>query len=114
MQKKFWIKKIIGFTLLVVLCVAVVGYVVMQLWNQVLAAVVPVSVVSYWQALGLLLLSKILFGGFHGGGRKAGWKKEMQEKWHTMTPEERDRIKQEWREKCRIWKKNAPHQTDAE
>lgn len=112
MNKKFWIKKIIGFTLLGIAVAALLGYVVMSLWNNVLVAVLNVSVISFWQALGLLLLSKILFGGFKGGcscHRGGQWKKEMQEKWHGMSAEEREKIKQEWRNRCGAWKK-----TDAE
>lgn len=110
MHKKFWIKKIIGIIILVIVMMALLGWVVMCLWNNVLAAVLPVSVVTFWQALGILLLSKILFGGFHGrwGSHRGGrWGKEMQEKWHGMTPEEREKIKQEWRNRCRVWGKPA-------
>jgi membrane protein implicated in regulation of membrane protease activity len=106
MNKQFWIKKIIGFTLLALVVAGALGYVVMLLWNQVLAVVISgVSLISFWQALGLLLLSKILFGGFSGrcGGKGSHWKNEMKEKWQGMTPEEREKIKQEWRNRCRMW-----------
>lgn len=113
MSKKFWAKKIIGYIILAFCLFSIFSYVLMWLWNHVLVDVLHVSVVSYWQAFGILLLSKILFGGFksefdrHRGG---GWKKEMQEKWHTMTPEEREKIKEEWRNRCRVWgkKDNGP------
>ena len=40
---------------------------VMLLWNAVLPAVIPaIKVISYWQAMGILVLSKMLFG--FGGG----------------------------------------------
>lgn len=106
MNKQFWIKKIIGFTLLALVIAGALGYVVMLLWNQVLAVVISgVSLIGFWQALGLLLLSKILFGGFSGrcGGKGGHWKNEMKEKWQGMTPEEREKIKQEWRNRCRMW-----------
>lgn len=109
MNKKFWVKKIVGFIVLAITITALLGFVVMSLWNNILAVVLPVSVISFWQALGILVLSKILFGGFNGGcgGHRGGhWKKEMQEKWQGMTPEEREKIKQEWRSRCRIWKKS--------
>ncbi len=108
-MKKFWLKKIIGFIVLAVVITAVLGYVVMSLWNCVLVAVLHVSVISFWQALGILVLSKILFGGFKGkwgGARNSHWGKEMREKWNTMTPEERENLKQEWRNRCRSWRKN--------
>jgi hypothetical protein len=110
MNKKFWIKKIIGFSLLGILAVALLGYTVMFLWNHVLVTVISVSVINFWQAMGILVLSKILFGGFNSRSRcsncKSGhWKNEMKEKWQGMSEEERDKIKEEWRNRCRIWKK---------
>ena len=107
MKNKFWVKKIIGFMVVAFAAITLLSFVVMSLWNNILAVVLHVSLINFWQALGILVLSKILFGGCRGGwgGGRTGWKKEMQEKWHTMTPEEREKIKQEWRSRCRVWKK---------
>ena len=108
MNPRFWVKKIVGFIILALAATALVSFVVMSLWNNILAGVLHISVITFWQALGILVLSKILFGGFKGGWgshRGGHWKKEMQEKWQGMTPEEREKIKQEWRNRCRIWKK---------
>lgn len=106
MNKKFWIKKIIGCIIIALAVGALLGYVVMALWNNVLAEVLHVPFVSFWQAIGLLILSKILFGGIKGrwgGGDHCGggWKNKMREKWHAMTPEEREKLKEEWMERCR-------------
>ena len=46
---------------------------------------------------------KILFGGFAGGGRWRGsqaWKEKMKQRWDKMTPEEREKFKTEWRNRC--------------
>ena len=109
-NKSFWIKKVIGFTLCAVAAIAVVGYVVMLLWNNILADVTSVKIINYWQALGLLLLSKLLFGGFNKGfSKKNGkWSSEMKEKWHNMSVEEKEKFKQEWRNKCSSWKRKEP------
>jgi hypothetical protein len=40
------------------------GYVVMWLWNQTLVPILHVSALSFWQAVGVLILSKLLFGTF--------------------------------------------------
>lgn len=107
-MKKFWMKKIIGFIICAILIAALLSFVVMGLWNNVLAVVLNVSLISFWQAAGLLVLSKILFGGFKGGwrgGRGDHWRKEMKDKWQHMDPEEREKIKQEWRNRCRMWGK---------
>lgn len=92
----------IAFMILMgILAVVVFGGIVMLLWNNVLAEVVSVSTVNFWQALGILVLAKILFGGFGGGSHyKRRWKNRMSEKWNTMTPEEREKFKQEWDKRC--------------
>jgi Ca2+/H+ antiporter, TMEM165/GDT1 family len=107
MHKRFWIKKIIGFTMIAVACLALLAWVVMLLWNGVLVEVVQVSTVNYWQALGLLVLSKILFGGFRGkgGDYKKRWKEKMEQKLSGMSEEEREKIKEEWKHRCNMWKK---------
>lgn len=109
MNKKFWFKKIAGFLLMAMAATALLSFVVMSLWNNILAIVLHISVINFWQALGILVLSKILFGGFKSGGcggRRHAWKKEMHEKWQAMTPGEREKIKEEWRNRCRVWKKS--------
>ena len=80
----------------------VVGLVVMGLWNAILPAVLGIKTITFIQALGILLLSKILFGGFHGGfrGKGAQWKQRMQQKMGNMTPEEKEKFKAEWRNRC--------------
>lgn len=57
----------LGFGLVCVLAVAALfGYAVMILWNSVLVEVVPVRRIGFWQAAGLLVLSRILVGSLHG------------------------------------------------
>lgn len=77
---------------LVVLGIAALGWVVMALWNWLLPDLFGIREIGYVQAMGVLLLSKILFGGFRGhcGGHH---------KWHrhgleNITPEERERLKE--------------------
>lgn len=103
MNKKFWIKKIVGFTVFAIAIGTLLSYVVMLLWNNILSTVLHISVISFPQAIGILVLSKILFGGFHGkcgGGYRQHWKNEMKEKWQHMSPEEREKMKMEWRNRC--------------
>lgn len=85
------------------IAVTVFGLIVMGLWNNILVQVLSVKVISFWQALGILLLSKILFGGFHGrGGWRGGpaWKEKMKQRWDKMTPDEREKFKAEWKNRC--------------
>lgn len=113
MHKKFRMVKIACFILIAIAFMALLAYVVMLLWNNVLVEVLRVSAITFWQALGILVLSKILFGGLKGGygGYKQHWKNKMQEKWQSMSPEEREKVKEEWGNRCRLWKRNS--ETDA-
>ena len=71
------------------------GYVVMRLWNWLMPGLFGWHMIGFWQALGLLILCKILFGGFRGGsGRRMHWRGRMRERWERMTPEEREKFRQ--------------------
>ncbi|QHI97709.1 hypothetical protein GT347_06695 [Xylophilus rhododendri] len=86
-------KRFLGKAVLAVAAVAVLGGVVMLLWNAVAPALFSSAhPIDYLHALGLLLLCRILFGGFRGGcGWRGGRMREWQwEKWQAMTPEERE------------------------
>jgi len=87
-----------GKIFMILICVAafisLFSYIVMALWNGILPNVLHVQTITFWQAMGILVLSKILFGGFGGwGGRKHEWKRKMQEKWQHMSPEEREKFR---------------------
>ena len=100
-MKRFWIRRVAGIMLVAVAGIFLLGTLVMLLWNNLLPALFHAPVISFWQALGVLVLSKILFGGFRGGhwGRQH-WKQKMEKKWQTMTPEEREKFQQEWKSRC--------------
>ena len=104
-MKKIWIKKGLMILVFGIVAILVFGLVVMSLWNAILPAVLGVKAITFIQALGILLLSKILFGGFGGGRHRGGWRNkgkwmEMKEKFSGMTPEEREKFKAEWKNKC--------------
>ena len=102
-MKKYWIKKVIMMVTFFIAAMLLFTLVVMGLWNAILPAVLGVKTITFIQALGILLLSKILFGGFGGGwhgSRNHVWKQKMKEKWDTMTPEQRDQFKAEWKNRC--------------
>ena len=85
------------FTMIGVVGLAVAGVVVMSLWNWLVPSVFGWHSIGFWQALGLLLLSKILLGGFYGGPRRdRHWRRRLRERWEHMTPEERERFRQGW------------------
>lgn len=82
----------IKFGLLALVGVAAVTWVVMLLWNGLLPDLFSgVSRIGYWQALGMLVLSRILFGGLRGG--HAGHWRERHAHWNNLTIEERQQLK---------------------
>lgn len=90
MSKKWFFLIPLGF----VLFITVGGVVVMQLWNWLLPALFGWPQVTFWQALGILALSRILFGGFgfHGSGRSR-WRGHKERHMEHLTDEERERLK---------------------
>src|SRR5687768_2637167 len=101
-MKKFWFLK---FMLIVPLIIAAVTFGTMSLWNWLVPVLFSGPVITFWQALGLLVLSKILFGGFRGrhqGGPpwRQHWRRRMEEKMKHMTPEQREQLRMKWERRC--------------
>ena len=94
MKRQFWMRAL-KFAPLGLLLIAVFGFVVMSLWNWLMPDLFGLPSIGYWQAWGLIALSKILFGGFRGGGPRVGsWRHRMMERCEQMTPEEREKFRQ--------------------
>jgi hypothetical protein len=98
---------ILGFLLFI----AIGGEVVRQLWNWLLPPIFGWRQITFWQALGMLALCRILFGGLgihRGYGSHSPIRHRMAdrmadrvaERWGRMTPEERERFRQRVRERC--------------
>jgi hypothetical protein len=96
-MKKLWIALIAPPA--IVLFVWLFGELVMHLWNWLLPPLFGWHLITFWQALGLLLLSRILFGSWGSGGGNRG-RRGRRERWDKMTPEERERLRQNWSARC--------------
>jgi hypothetical protein len=85
----------------IVVFVWIGGELVKFLWNWLAPALFGLPAITFWQALGLLVLCRILFGGC-GVSRRGGvrsnvgrrMRERMAERWEQMTPEERERCRQ--------------------
>lgn len=101
-----WIVKGVFFGALFVL--AFVGG-TMWLWNHLAVDLFNAPHINFVETLGLMLLGRLITGGFHKGGHKHSWKgadgtwgppwkraRQMREKWYNMTPEEREEFKKKW------------------
>jgi hypothetical protein len=78
------------------------GELVMRLWNWLLPNLFGFRMINFWQAVGLLALCRILFGGISGRGLHRGdWRgRRMAERWASMTPEEREKFREGMRGRC--------------
>jgi hypothetical protein len=101
-------KKRIGIAIFapfgIALFIFIGGEIVLHLWNWLAPTLFGWRQITFWQAIGLLALCRILFGGWGGGGRRSEGrrriKERMDERWEKMTPEEREKFRQGWRGRC--------------
>ncbi len=75
--------------------IALGGVIVRALWNWLIPGLIGWNTITFWQAIGLLLLCRILFGGWGGrGSGRSRMRRRMEERFDQMTPEERERCRQ--------------------
>lgn len=97
-----WKSRCLAMALLAVAGIGLVGWVIMLLWNWLLPDLfIGAQPVGYWQALGILLLSRILFGGLRGSYRR-DWRSYGQ-RWEQLSPEERAQLKNRIRSRWSCW-----------
>jgi hypothetical protein len=98
------LKKFLLFIVLAPVFIFGFSAIVMWLWNALLPDIIGVNQVTYWQAMGILVLSKILFGNFGSGGKSksnhSGPKNSFRQKWRNMSEEEREHFREQWRKRC--------------
>lgn len=102
-RNKFW--KVL-FIPMVIAGVGLVGLAISALWNTLMPEIFGLHQISFWQALGLLVLSRILFGRFGGGSGRGGpgrWN------WKGMTPEDRQRFCRGMRTRANAGERNLEH-----
>ena len=93
-MKKHWLK-VPFFIALATGFIFLLSAVVMLLWNGIMPSVLHLGAITLWQAMGILLLCKILFSGFKGRrhwGGGCGWKKRIFGKWHNRSAEEKEKF----------------------
>lgn len=88
--------KFIGvrFVVFTIVASGVAGLVTSGLWNLLLPGIFGLPTISFWQALGLLILSRILFGRVGGGFGRRMRKARFARGWESLTPEEREKFRQ--------------------
>jgi hypothetical protein len=103
MRNTFYKGRFIFVPIGVAAILALVSFVVMQLWNNLLPDILHAGTITYWQAMGIFILCKILFGFGPKGRGGAPWmrrKEMMRERLAGMTAEERENFKQQMKNRC--------------
>jgi hypothetical protein len=90
---------------LILVALAGFGALTMLLWNALLPIIFHLPVITFWQAVGLLILARLIFGfsppWHHGHGHNHCKKSHFREKWEGMSPEQRDEFMKHYH--CRPW-----------
>lgn len=91
---------------------SIVSYIVMQLWNNLLPEIINVHTINFWQAMGIFILCKILFGFGRGGGGGGPWgRHDLRERLKGMTPEDKEHFRAQMKHKMCGWNKYNPENT---
>jgi hypothetical protein len=104
MQGMMIFRFLLYYTALVLLVAAAV----MVLWNWLLPDLLDLPAIDFLQALGLLFLGRLLTGGtgsFFRNRWNSTWTGYMQSKMKSMSPEEQERFRRKWQDRCDKWQK---------
>ena len=92
--------RVLKVVAIVIVAFTVFGFVTTHLWNYLMPGLFGLRTLTFWQAVGLIVLGRLLFGGFgprFGGGP---WRRHMKERWEQMTPEDREKFREGMRGRC--------------
>lgn len=98
------IKKIIFIPIFFIGMAALITWILMLLWNWLMPDIFALRLITFWESAGLLVMAKILFGGFHTGRKGChkkgheygGWKQKFKRKWAGMSDEEKEKWQQKF------------------
>jgi len=108
MNRNSWLLRGLRFLAFAALFVAAAGFITMSLWNWLVPALFHGPSINFGQTIGLLLLSRILFGGWGRGGhaqaswarKKKMWREKVESRLAGMTPEQQEKFRQKMQTAC--------------
>jgi hypothetical protein len=100
MRQEFWITKALEIIIVLLIVIAGFGQAVLQLWNLLMPGIFGLHRITFWQAVGLMGLSWILFGGFRGLLSMPS-SRHRTRRWDRMTPEQREQFQKAMQERGR-------------
>ncbi len=93
--------RILRFVILALVFVTAMGFLTMTLWNWLIPVLFNGPEIMFAQALGLMLLGRLLVGGWgKGHHHHDGWKARMKEKLTGISEEEKAAFKKRF---CDKW-----------
>jgi hypothetical protein len=102
------------FVPLILLAIVGVGFLTMGLWNWLMPALFNLPEITIWQTAGLMLLARLVLGGFGGHHGHRGhhhrdyrMRGQLFEKWEKMTPEDREKFRENIRMHRTPWSHNC-------
>lgn len=98
--------KILAMILLGAAFLLLANYLLMRLWNWLMPELFGLATITYWQALGIFVLAKLIFG-FGGGGKKGGGPRHKSKKKSSNRCGSLRRDFDEWKHYDQFWKEEG-------
>jgi hypothetical protein len=108
-MKGRWFVRGLGMVVLAALFATALSFIVMELWNWLVPTIIGWKTIDFWQALGLLVLTRLLVGFRGGFWHHRRWHGRMAERWDRMTPEEREKFRAGMHSRCGHHHHDGPH-----
>ena len=106
------------FAPLALVALALFSWVTMLLWNALLPAIFNFSAITFWQALGLLVLTRLLFGGMHHRWNRncsePHMDHELRRKMMKMSPEEKKEFFRKMHYNRQVWQREYSNEKEQE
>ncbi len=120
MDRKFWLLRGLRIALFAALFITAAVFATQALWNWLMPSLFHLPAISLMQTMGLLLLSRILFGFRGGGGRHGGWARKRREwqqrmagRMEHLSPEAREKFRQQMQSRCGAGWRRRPEASEA-
>jgi hypothetical protein len=103
--------RVLKIVAIAIVAMGVFGLLVMSLWNWLMPEMFGLHPITFWQAWGVLILSRILFGSFNGKRHDRHWRARLIDRWEQMSPEEREKFRERLRHRWGSFEEAPPETT---
>jgi hypothetical protein len=99
-MRKNWVLILVKVAVFLTIAIVGFGEAVYHLWNWLMPTLFHLPVITFWQSVGLLALSWVLFGGWRGFGGRSGYAGRWRQRMEQMSPEERAKFREAMLARC--------------